>query len=171
MRSNTTRRKRWYTRLLQLDDAMKISQPVLIEQLFDCAGLTEDQKLAVRTVTNDVVDFDAVCNAMRKLFHDIEKKEAKHVATDSLKSSRNSENRHQRHSRRNANAFRSLGRRGWQSKSGGFRPRAHVAEADDSDSDVDPPPPPCAWNVIAANSSPDSDHDDDENDDNICILV
>ena len=77
MRSYTTRRKRWYARLRNLDAGMQVSEPLLTEQLLDCASLNESQKLSIRTVTGNSEVFDTVSDAMRKLFHDIERKESR----------------------------------------------------------------------------------------------
>ena len=160
MRSYVTRRKRWYTRLRLLDSGITVSEPLLVEQLLDCAMLTEEQKLSLRTITSNSEVFDTVAENMRKLFHDVEKKESK--KQDLSTSMRRGGQRP-----RNANTFRSLGRKGWQSRSsgGGFRPRAHVAEAVQSDEEV--PAPPCAWTVVESQPDASSDQAEDDEEDNI----
>ena len=50
MTSYITRRRRWIQRLQSLDSNTKVSENILADCLLDCSGLSQEQKLMIKTV-------------------------------------------------------------------------------------------------------------------------
>ena len=66
MQSYISRRKRWWTRIRELDSSFNVSETLLADYLLDCAGLTRDQRLMILTSTQNVRTQSAIEDALRK---------------------------------------------------------------------------------------------------------
>ena len=57
MMSYTTRRKRWWKKLKNLDSTVQVSDGILAEYLLDSAGLDKTQKLMILTSTQNKMEY------------------------------------------------------------------------------------------------------------------
>ena len=66
MTSYITRRTRWYARLKSIDPNVSVSENILVDYLMDGAGISQNEKLMIRTVCVNDYKFDAVALVLRK---------------------------------------------------------------------------------------------------------
>ncbi len=66
MVSYITRRKRWVLRLKYLDSNTKVSDKILASCLLDCAGLSETEKLMIKTACGNRMSFDEIAATLRR---------------------------------------------------------------------------------------------------------
>ena len=66
MVSYITRRKRWVIRLSDLDSNTKVSDDILASCLLDCAGLSESEKLMIKTACGNRMNFDEIAATLRR---------------------------------------------------------------------------------------------------------
>ena len=71
----TQRRRRWHTRLVNLDEQFKIPEEVQIEMLLDGAGLTYDQRNMIITSAGADADFERICDILREQHANIHEKD------------------------------------------------------------------------------------------------
>ena len=76
MVSYITRRKRWVLRLKYLDSNTKVSDKILASCLLDCAGLSETEKLMIKTACGNRVSFDEIAATLRRQHPKIQDHEA-----------------------------------------------------------------------------------------------
>ena len=62
--SYVLRRKTWWRQLQQLDPSMAVSEGILAEQILQNAGLSEDQKLMIRTTLRGKMEVDLVADEL-----------------------------------------------------------------------------------------------------------
>ena len=82
MSSYVMRRKAWWHALQQLDDKMQVSESILAEQLLLNSGITEDQRLMVRTILGDVMTVESVAEELMSQHPRISDKESYHGKGD-----------------------------------------------------------------------------------------
>ena len=64
MSSYVLRRRTWWSHLQQLDDSIQVSEGILAEQMLQNSGLTDDQKLMIRTTLHGKLTVDKVGNEL-----------------------------------------------------------------------------------------------------------
>ena len=127
MQSYISRRKRWWTRIRELDSSFNVSETLLADYLLDCAGLTKDQRLMILTVTGNVRTQSAIEDALRK----------QHSRTHESEGSSGFTSRTSAPSTGADWGGRSKGRFGRRSSGNPRRKTAFVAEGEEEDDDDD----------------------------------
>ena len=64
MTSYASRRKRWYTRLREMDSEYSLPNKLLMDMMLECSGLTSDQQLMVMNSVGASAKFDQVAEEM-----------------------------------------------------------------------------------------------------------
>ena len=139
MPSYISRRRRWHSRLLQLDPTYKLPDMLLIDLLLENSGLTSDQQLLVRTTVGKEVTFDAIAKEMRE----------QHPLTQMLDSNRHAQRDHQEPRRPWKTPWRSHRPQNGRPQRQWPRISAYAAATDEEESGED-----------------DEDNDDEESEDN-----
>ena len=78
MSSYIMRRKAWWTSLQSLDNGLTVSGSILAEQLLANSGITEDQRLMVRTMLRGNMTFERVGEELIAQHPRIHEKERRH---------------------------------------------------------------------------------------------
>ena len=127
MQSYISRRKRWWTRIRELDSSFNVYETLLADYLLDDAGLTKDQRLMILTVTGNVRTQSAIEDALRK----------QHSRTHESEGSSGFTSRTSAPSTGADWGGRSKGRFGRRSSGNPRRKTAFVAEGEEEDDDDD----------------------------------
>ena len=78
MSSYVMRRRAWWSYLQQLDDSLQVSENILAEQMLQNSGLTDDQKLMIRTTLHGKLSVDKVANELLNQHPRIQEREKEH---------------------------------------------------------------------------------------------
>ena len=78
MSSYVMRRRAWWGYLQQLDDSLQVSENILSEQMLQNSGLTDDQKLMIRTTLHGKLTVDKVANELLNQHPRIQDREKGH---------------------------------------------------------------------------------------------
>ena len=123
MSSYIARRRRWFTRLKYLDEGTTVSDNILADYLLDCAGLTEEQILMVRTATQNKSVSADIAEFLRRQHNELHLKESRTSPPQDRQAFR---------------GFRHQNRPPWKAtnirhppKHRNFEPRAHMADGDE----------------------------------------
>ena len=82
MVSYIARRKRWVLRLTDLDSNTRVSDNILASYLLDCAGLSESEKLMIKTACGNRMNFDEIAATLRRQHPKIQDHETRRSSFD-----------------------------------------------------------------------------------------